>query len=247
MSTRELLRCEGLRVGYRRRAILPPIDLSIRGGEIVLVVGRNGSGKSTWLRTVLGVQRPVGGRVVRPEPRPRLGYVPQAASLDPMLPLRARTVVDWGRVRGWSFLRPWTSSADRAATRSGLHEARAGGFRAQPFRDLSGGQKQRILLARLLAGDAELAFLDEPTASLDVASERMTYDKLARLAHEDGAAVVIVSHTLGLAANYADKVLFVDPGERDQDGVVAFGAPSEVFAHERYRGHFDHHIEALDG
>lgn len=244
---RELLRCEGLRIGYRRRPLLPPIDLSIRAGDIVLVVGRNGAGKSTWLRTVLGLLPPVAGRVVVPEPAPRMGYVPQAASLDPMLPLRAQTVVGWGRLRRWSFLSPLASKADREACRAAVEQARAGAFRGQPFRDLSGGQKQRVLLARLLAGDAELALLDEPTASLDVASERMTCDRLASLARDQGVGVVIVTHTLGLAREYADRVLFLDTGERRSDGVVEYGTAEEVFAHPRFRSHFDAHIEAVPG
>jgi zinc transport system ATP-binding protein len=232
-----LLSCQGLVVGYGGRPLLPAIDLELRRGELLLVVGRNGAGKSTWLKTLLGLLPAVSGRVVLATPAPRRAYIPQAADLDELLPVRGRDLVDWGRLRGWSFLLPFARRADRAARRRALDDAGAAGFDRRPFRDLSGGQRQRILFARILAADAELALLDEPTASMDVGAERDAYERLAALAHDRGLGVVIVTHTLSVAARHADRVLFLDAGERDQ-GVAAVGTPAEIGDHPLFRRYF---------
>jgi zinc transport system ATP-binding protein len=235
---KDLLRCDQLAVGYRGRALFPAFDLTVREGEFVVVVGRNGAGKSTWLRTVLGLQAPVSGRVAWREPRPRVAYVPQAASLDSVLPVRARTIASWGRLFGWSFLRPGPGHHDRQVRDEALAEVGAEEFAGRPFRDLSGGQRQRVLFARMRASEAEVALLDEPTASMDTAGESEAYALLARLAHERRVAIIVVTHTLAFAARYADTVVFFDSGEGPDGGVVEIGAPDAVFAHPVFQRHF---------
>jgi zinc transport system ATP-binding protein len=163
-----LLRCDDLVIGYAGRPLLPAFDLEVRRGRILLVVGRNGAGKSTWLKTLLGLVPPVSGRIVRSQPPPRMAYIPQSAGLDEILPVRAGRVVSWGRLRRWSFLMPFAGRADHQACRGALEQAAAADLIDQPFHALSGGQQQRVLFARLLASEADLALLDEPTASMDV-------------------------------------------------------------------------------
>jgi zinc transport system ATP-binding protein len=233
---REVLRCDGLVIGYAGQGLLPPIDLSVRRGEVLLVTGCNGSGKSTWLRTVLGLVPPVRGHVRLGSPPPRIAYVPQTPDLDELVPLRAGEVVDWGRLRGWSFLRPWRRRADHQARDRAMAEVGAADLARRPFRELSGGQRQRVLFARVLASEADLVLLDEPTASMDVASERDVHALLARMARERDMAVVIVTHTLHVAARYADRVVFFEPGE--DDGVVVAGAAEQVFADAHFQRHF---------
>jgi zinc transport system ATP-binding protein len=240
-----LLRCEDLVIGYHGKPLLPPLNLAIERGRVMLVVGRNGAGKSTWLKTVLGLMPPVSGRIrhARSPRPPRFSYVPQHAGLDELLPVRAQTVVGWGRLRGWSFLVPLAGAAEREARQRALVQADAASFAGQPFRDLSGGQRQRILFARFLASDTDVAVLDEPTASMDMASERQTYERLASLARERNMAVVIVTHTIGAALSCADEVLFMDRGTGQNTagaagGVVAFGPPGEVFGHPLFKHHF---------
>lgn len=230
-----LLHCERLVVGHRGRALLPPMDLAIRRGRLLLVAGRNGAGKSTWLKTLLGLVQPVSGLVQRAAPSPRMAYVPQSDGLDRILPVRAGTVVSWGRLRGWSFLRPLASRADRAASRQAQLQADAADLAAQPFRDLSGGQRQRVLLARLLASEADIVLLDEPTASMDVAAQAHTYERLADLAHTRGMAVIVVTHVLSDAAVRADEALFLHrDDDGDGNGLVVDGSPETVFAHPQF-------------
>jgi len=233
-----LFRCRELVVGHRGHALLPPIELTVDRGEVVLVVGRNGAGKSTWLKTVLGLIPPVSGHSFLARPELRVAYVPQSAALDELLPVRAQTVVSWGRLRGWSFLRPWRSAHDRDICRQSIEHAHAKDFICESFSELSGGQRQRVLFARLLASEADLVFADEPTASMDVAAERAAYDQLAHLARKHGVGVVIVTHTLSMAERVADKVLFVDRGNQEDQGVAVFGRPQEVCNHPLYQRHF---------
>jgi|SRR4051812_47668126 zinc transport system ATP-binding protein len=226
-----LLRCERLVVGHAGRPLLPPCDLAIRPGTLVLVVGRNGSGKTTFFRTVLGLLPPVAGGIWRP-PGLRVSYVGQIAALDRNLPVRARDVVGWGLQHGWSFLRPGRprrAACDRALAEAGVPEL---GDRLFPT--LSEGQKQRVLLARMLAADPQIGFLDEPTASMDAVAEEQAIAHLAGLARGRKMAVVLISHVLGLAERFADEVVFLD---RD-DGVIVKGRPGEVFAHPSFHRQF---------
>src|SRR5215217_8421005 len=98
-----LISCDRLVVGYGGTPLLPAFDLHVKRGSFVVVVGRNGSGKSTWFKTLLGMQPPVSGAVVKGAGL-RSAYVPQTAAIDSVLPLRAHEVVLWGRLSGWGFL-----------------------------------------------------------------------------------------------------------------------------------------------
>jgi zinc transport system ATP-binding protein len=226
-----LLTCAALRIGHED-PILPPIDLTIRSGELWSVIGRNGSGKTTWFKTVLGLLPPLGGKVVHDRPRLRLSYIPQRSSYDDLYPVRASDVVAMGTDRGWSFLRP--RFGDPPEVMAALEEVEARDLASRPFRSLSEGQKQRVLLARLVASRAEIAFLDEPTAAMDAVAERQAFELMARLRDRHGMAVVVVSHYLGLAREFADRALLVD---RDSQTVVS-GAPNEVLQHSVFRARY---------
>jgi zinc transport system ATP-binding protein len=238
----DLLACERLVIGHDGEPLLPPLDFSVRRGQFVAVIGRNGSGKSTWLKTALGLIPPVSGRVRLRVAGARVAYVPQAAGLDPILPLGARDVVLWGRLRGWSFLRPFASAADRARRDEAIAAADAQAFARRRYGELSEGQKQRTLFARMLATDADLALLDEPTAAMDMVAEREVMDRLANLAHERGMAIVLVGHFLGLVSQYADTVLFLDADA----GVVVTGPPAAVFADPAFRRRYGD-VRVADG
>ncbi|WIG96578.1 metal ABC transporter ATP-binding protein [Myxococcus sp. SDU36] len=226
-----LLTCEKLVIGYDGKAILPPIDLTIRRGQFVAVVGRNGSGKSTWFRTLLGMQPPVSGTISRASAQVRSAYVPQTSAIDSLLPLRAGELTAWGRLRGWSFLWPFARKADRQAVQSALETAGAKAFAARPYRELSEGQKQRTLLARLVATEADLVLLDEPTAAMDAVAERETMQRLCTLSRERGLGVVVVCHDLEVAAEHADVLVFVD---RETSAFV-MGDARTVFCHPAFR------------
>jgi zinc transport system ATP-binding protein len=230
-SDDELLRCERLVIGHRGRPLLPPIDLTIRRGTTVAVLGRNGSGKSTLFKTLLGFLPAVQGEIRRPHPAPRLAYMPQASTLDPLVPVRARDVASWGALAGWNFLRSTAAAQLRHQADSALAAVQAEELSEAFVRDLSEGQKQRVLLARIMAARADLAFLDEPTAAMDAVAEQRTMTLLREQSHERGMSVVIITHLLGLVRRFADQVLYLD---RD-DGLAMFDRPDIIFAHPTFR------------
>jgi len=226
-----LISCEELAVGYGETAILPPFNLKIHKGSFISVVGRNGSGKSTWFKTLLGMIPPVSGRVIRHRPDLKWSYVPQTIGIDSVLPMRPKEMVIWGRLRGWNFMRPFSTSEERKIAESAIDTAGARSFAHRPYRELSEGQKQRSLLARVIASEAEFVLLDEPTAAMDAVAEQQTMERLVRLAREQNMAVVVVSHDLALAAKHADTMVFLD---RETPSIVV-GDSQTVFCSPAFR------------
>jgi zinc transport system ATP-binding protein len=174
---------------------------------------------------------PVSGEIRHSSPQMRSAYVPQTSAIDALLPIRARELAGWGRLRGWSFLWPFPRKADRDAVEGALETAGAKAIAPKPYRELSEGQKQRTLLARLIATEADLVLLDEPTAAMDAVAERETMQRLCALARKRGLGVVVVVHDLEVAAEHADTLLFVD---RETSAFVV-GDAQTVFCHPAFR------------
>ena len=206
--TEPLVRLVGAAIGYRRRALFSGIGLAVAPGDFLAVVGPNGGGKTTLLRTLLGALPLVEGRLVRPRPL-RVGYVPQRDHVDPIWPFTAGEVVLMGRVPALGPLRR-PSAEDREVVRRAL--ARVGIEELAPrwYGELSGGQRQRTLIARALAAEPELLALDEPTNGMDPGAELATMDLLRALQAGGGPAIVMVSHRIEAVANYARSLAFVD-------------------------------------
>src|SRR5690606_22190726 len=224
-----LMSCRELVVGHAGHGLLPPLNLELCPGQLWAVIGKNGSGKTTLLRTLLGMLRPVAGEVVR-RPGVPVSYLPQRTTVDDLYPLRARDVVMMGCARGARGIlagRGWGAAADAA-----LAEVQLEGVGPKPFRKLSERQTQRVLFARLLASEAQIAFLDEPTSAMDQRAQREGLGLLRRLCERRGLCLVVVSHYLGLAEELADRVLWVD-----RDGPRAeSGSPAEVLGAMRASG-----------
>jgi zinc transport system ATP-binding protein len=229
-----LLACHGLVVGFAGKPLLPAIDARFCRGELSAIVGRNGAGKTTFFRTLLGLIPVVGGELRRCTSPLTVGYIPQRSQLDPLVPLRAWDVVAMGVDRGRSILRPLLSRADRRLIDDALAELGAVELAPRSFGELSEGQKQRVLMARLVAGHPALAVLDEPTAAMDEVAERQTLELIDQLRRDHGMAVLIVSHHLPLIGRFADQVVFLD---RD-GGAVVVGPPQEVLQHRAFRARY---------
>jgi ABC-type Mn2+/Zn2+ transport system ATPase subunit len=229
----------GLVVGHAGRPLLPPLDLAVHTGELWGVIGPNGGGKTTLLRTLLGLLPPVAGGVSRPRAGTSVGYVPQRGELDPAVPMRALDAVLSGTDRGWSFLRPGFSRAQRAAATQALVDVGLAHLARARLSELSEGQRQRVLLARALAGAPSVLLLDEPTSAMDLAAERAVFEQLVGLRRQRGVALVVVSHHLSLLGEHATHLAVLDQDE----GLALLGPRAEVMARpeflERY-GKLDH-------
>jgi manganese/iron transport system ATP-binding protein len=236
---RPLLDCRGLVVGYGGAGILPAIDLALGRGELLAVIGRNGSGKTTWLKTLLGLLRPVAGVARFTRPDVRLTYLAQRQAFDDLYPLRVRDVVAMAldRKGALMFARPRDA---RERVRRALELVGAGELEERAFRELSEGQKQRVLFARVAVAAPDLAVLDEPTSAMDLVAEREAWELLQRLRQKTRVALIVVSHYVGLAASYADRLVLLD---RDTPAVVV-GSPADVFAHAVFRSRYGDSLQS---
>ena len=225
-----LVAARGVRFAYGREPILEGVDLAVRPGEFVALVGPNGSGKTTLLKLLLGVLHPQGGEVelfgeapTRASARGRLGYVPQRPALASELPATVREIVATGRLaQGRWWRRP--TRADRGAVTHAIGSVGLAEMATTPLNELSGGQQQRTFIARAFAIEPKLLILDEPIAGVDAASQRLFRDAIVHLIAEHGAGVLLVSHELSAVAEDLDRVVVL------RRGVVFDGSPAELAA-----------------
>jgi ABC-type Mn2+/Zn2+ transport system ATPase subunit len=203
-----LVELERAAIGYGDRPLLSGVDLAVAPGDFLAIIGPNGGGKTTLVRTLLGVLPPLAGRRVQPAPM-SVGYVPQRDHVDPRWPLTTAEVAMMGRApRLGASGRP--GEPDRAAVAAALARTGISALSARPFRTLSGGQRQRTLLARALAAQPDLLVLDEPTNGMDPGAELATLDLLRELHGGGRLAIVMVSHRIEAVVNYARTIALVD-------------------------------------
>lgn len=201
------------------KTILAHVDLKIDQGEIVTIVGPNGSGKTSLLRAILGATRSSQGSI-RLKPGLRIGYVPQKLHIDQTLPMSVLR-----------FLNLPTRIAPDAA-RSALDQAGAAEYQNAQMTDLSGGQFQRVLLARALLNDPELLVLDEPTQGLDQAGSAAFYRRIEDVRRTLGCAILMVSHELHVVMAASDRVICLN------GHVCCHGTPEQVASAPEYRALF---------
>ena len=230
-------------VAYGRRPVLWNIDLTIEAPGLFGILGPNGAGKSTLLKAALGLVPLAGGRVTlfgRPlaEVRRRIGYVPQRETVDWDFPVNVMDVVLMGTYArlGW-FRRPGAAERDQA--RAALERVGLADLAGRQIGRLSGGQQQRVFLARALAQDADLYFLDEPMAGVDARSQERIFRVLDDLRRE-GRLVVVVHHDLRSAVDWFDGAALVDMR------LVAAGPAAAVLTPENLRRTYAGHIDVLD-
>ncbi len=212
MSDGPLVSLSGVSSGYGRTTILHDVDLELREGDFMAVVGPNGGGKTTLFRTILGLLEPSAGSVkVMGGPPSKgcrsIGYVPQSGAFDRKYPVVAGDVVRMGlrQRQGFSpFGHGDTESVRRAMEITGVT-----GFADKRIGDLSGGQMQRTLLARALASEPKILMLDEPTASLDPEMREGVYGILSE-ASSEGITIMMITHDLKGIEDEVNRIIRVD-------------------------------------
>ncbi len=214
-----LIAARGLALRYGTRRVLHDIDFVIERGEIVTIVGPNGSGKTSFLRALLGVVAPSGGRIMRAAGL-RVGYVPQQLHIDPGLPLPVARFLSLP-------VRMTPQAMADVLARVGVPEVMA-----QNMTTLSGGQFQRVLLARALLARPDILMLDEPTSGLDQPGVASFYRLIEDVRRETGCAVLSVSHDLHVVMSASDRVICIN------GHICCEGAPHVVRAAPEYRALF---------
>ncbi len=223
-----IITLESLAIGYDGQAVLSGISLAIPRDSFTAILGANGTGKSTLLKTLLGLQPPVGGaiQIGAGGVKPIFGYVPQTIQFDPLYPLTGFDVAlmgTFGRVGPMKF----PSRAEKDFVHDCLHATAADGFAKKKFSTLSGGQKQRVLIARALATKPDILVLDEPTAGVDVKATHALLEFISQIHAERKLTVLLVTHDLPLVRKHAQQIIWL------HNGAVLHGTVAELFTPER--------------
>ncbi|UYG17297.1 ABC transporter ATP-binding protein [Brachybacterium huguangmaarense] len=237
------LRSATLRFG--ERTLWHGLDLDVHRGEVIAVLGANGSGKSSLLKTILGQQPLTSGTVrflgapVRRGDR-RIGYVPQQTLADEGVPLRGRDLVGLG-IDGHRWGLPLPSRTRRARIEGLLEAVGAQRYADAPVGTLSGGEQQRLRIAQALAADPSLLLCDEPLLSLDLTHQRMVVDLVDDARRQLDLGVLFVTHDINPVLDAVDRVLYIagarfrigTPDEVLRSDVLSdlYGAPVDVIRH----------------
>ena len=241
-DTTALISARGLTLKRGDRLVLDHVDVDIHPGEIVTLIGPNGSGKTSLVRALLGVQDLTGGEISKVDGL-KIGYVPQRFDIDRALPMTVSRFLCLGH------------NLNRQALLAVLAEVGAARCVDQQLSELSGGELQRVLLARALATDPDLLVLDEPVRGVDYNGDADLYALIGDLRAKRGIGVLLVSHDLHVVMAQSDRVLCLNRH------ICCSGVPETVAQHPEYmrlfgpdtarafgvyRHHHDH-AHGLDG
>ena len=219
---------EDLTIAYDVKPVLWDVDVSFETGKLTAIVGPNGAGKSTLIKAIMGLIKPISGKIEfdksMKDAKKQIAYVPQSGSVDWDFPATVEDIVLMGRYGhiGW-IRRP--KAADKEIARDMLEKVGMSRFADRQISQLSGGQQQRVFLARALTQQAEIYILDEPLKGVDVQTEAILVSLLKDLAKE-GKTVIVVHHDLTSVEDYFDNLVLVNVR------VIASGSVDEVFTHE---------------
>ena len=221
----EQLQFRNLTLGYDRHPAVHHLDGAVRTGSLTAVVGPNGAGKSTLFKGVVGVLKPLAGRIERNGVRPQdIAYLPQIAEIDRSFPISVYDMVAMGLWRGKGLF-GGIGSKDRDTVESAISAVGLTGFEPRPIGTLSGGQMQRMLFARLLLQDARVIVLDEPFNAIDAKTCADLLELVQRW-HSEKRTVLAALHDLDVVkANFPETLLLArEP--------VAWGATASVVTPE---------------
>lgn len=231
------LETHDLTVTYHKRPVLYGVDLAVPEGNLVGIIGPNGAGKSTFIKAIMGVVPSSGGWVKvygKPlkEMLHRVGYVPQRESVDWDFPVTVMDVALMGTYGKLGLFRR-AGKKERIIASEALDKVGMLPYANRQIGNLSGGQQQRVFLARALAQDSDLYFMDEPFAGVDAATERAIISLLQEM-REKGKTVLVVHHDLQSAQQYFDMLVLLNMR------LVAFGKTQDIFTpellHKTYGG-----------
>ncbi|WP_425092178.1 ATP-binding cassette domain-containing protein [Tropicimonas sp. S265A] len=214
-----LIAVKNLGVAFGAKTVLHNVALHLDAGEIVTIVGPNGSGKTSLLRAIIGAVQPSSGEITL-KPGLKIGYVPQRLHIDPTLPI---TVERFMRL---------SDKVTKAKCRSALDAAGVPDLLKRQMSKLSGGQFQRVLLARALINTPDVLLLDEATQGLDQSGSAAFYRQIETVRQETGCAVLMISHELHVVMSASDRVICLN------GHVCCEGTPAVVASAPEYRALF---------
>ena len=204
------LTCQKLCVGYDGKFVLQDLSFQVFAGDYLCIVGENGSGKSTLMKTILGLQPPISGRILTGDGlrKNEIGYLPQQTVVQKDFPASVREIILSG-CQGRCGSRPFYNREEKKLAADAMEKMQVAPLAKRCYRTLSGGQQQRVLLARALCATQKMLLLDEPVSGLDPKVTAEMYALIQKLNYEDGITVVMISHDLNAALQYASHILHI--------------------------------------
>ncbi|MFZ2641910.1 MAG: metal ABC transporter ATP-binding protein [Verrucomicrobiia bacterium] len=214
--------------GYGGTTVVECPDFTLRRGDFMAVLGPNGGGKTTLLRGLLGVLKPMRGQVQCADAL-TFGYVPQREDIDPVWPVSAMEVTLMGAYRRarWRMGLPLPPIEHERASAC-LTRVGADAFRRKLFAELSGGQKQRVLMARALMTQPDVLVLDEPASGFDLAAQRDLLELLCRMHDAEGLTILVVSHHFAGLQPLVNRVSWVHSGRVETGLPDAMLSPAKI-------------------
>lgn len=214
-----VLQCENLSVGYEKPGVAQGISFRVEKGDYLCIIGENGVGKSTLIKTVLGFLKPVSGSLKKNFSQKKLGYIPQQTVVQKDFPATVKEIVLSGCQNQMRF--PFYTKAEKQKALLCMERLGIGNLSGRSYRELSGGQQQRVLLARAMGSAEDLLVLDEPAANLDPHVTDELYE-FVRKFNGEGLTVMMITHDME-AVKYASHILALG-------GNPFFGTREEFFS-----------------
>lgn len=232
-----LLKCSDLTIGFDNLVLYEHLSFEINKGDYVFVIGENGAGKSSLMRTLLGLIKPLHGTIETGDglEANEIGYLPQQTVVQRDFPASCKEIVLSGRT-GKMGLRPFFSKEDKRIAREAMVKFGVDKFENKCYRELSGGQQQRVMLARTFCSTSKMMLLDEPVAGLDPYATEDLYQTVKEL-NDEGVTIIMISHDIPAANKYASHILHIkdEPSymTRKEYFTVGKGAQFKIFGEEK--------------
>lgn len=228
----KVFECKKLSIGYGNKAICKNINFEVNKGQYICIIGENGCGKSTLIKTILGLNKSLSGKVVfnKDFQISSIGYLPQQSDMQKDFPATVKEVIMSGFL-GKMGLRPFYNREEKAKADKIMEELEIKEISKKSYKELSGGQQQRVLLARAFCATDELLIMDEPVNGLDARAIRKFYALIKKLNIENGLTVIMVSHNIDKVINYASDIIYLK-------NEMAFAGKKEDFLQSEHAKYF---------
>ena len=219
-----LISAKDLTIGFSDLVLYRDLSFEINEGDYVFVIGENGTGKTTLMKTLLGLRRPLKGEVVTDGLKlSEIGYLPQQTIVQRDFPASVKEIVLSGFV-GRLGMNPFYSAAQKKTALKAMKRFGVDNLASRCYRELSGGQQQRVLLARTLCAATKVLLMDEPVAGLDPFVTEEFYGLVEKL-NREGMTIIMISHDIAAAKKYATHILHIknDPSFTEKKEYFASG------------------------